>query len=127
MAGNLLKIDRVTEGDTVTLRCIGELDVVHADQLMLAAEDALGSGGRSLWVDASGVGFVDSSGLRAIVQACERCSEAGGSATVVVASGSPLLRLLKLSGMENRLPVMVVQPEPEPSDDSAGNVGFFGT
>jgi anti-sigma B factor antagonist len=127
MAESLLKIDRVTEGDTVTLRCVGELDVVHADQLMLAAGDALASGGRTLWVDASGLGFVDSSGLRAIVRACEQCGEAGGSATVVVASGSPLLRLLKLSGMENRLSVMVVQPDAEPSDDSAGDPGFFGT
>jgi anti-sigma B factor antagonist len=77
----------------------GELDGHSAPQLeaVLADLDA----GTELRIDVRGVDFVDSTGLRTLLLAQQRCEDAGGR-LVLVGPSSALRRLLELTGLRTR-------------------------
>src|SRR5690242_5632449 len=87
----------VHEGGTLTVR--GEIDLATAGRFREAVETALASSG-NLIVDLSDVTFMDSTGLRALLQARER-TEVGRRLTVEVADGGAVDRLLKLAGVKD--------------------------
>jgi anti-anti-sigma factor len=84
----------------VTMR--GELDLDRAEEVT----DRLGAlpsqGATSVVVDASGLNFIDSSGLRALLSAREQLEEAG--ATLQVTNLSPAVeRVLDMTGTRKLL------------------------
>jgi anti-sigma B factor antagonist len=79
------------------LRVTGELDAATAPDL-LAAFDGLPVQGQEVVVDMAAVSFVDSSGLRALVQ-LRQAAESTGRQLVVRRPARQALRLLQLSGL----------------------------
>lgn len=81
----------------------GELDLYTAPTLRerIAEEDA----GSSVALDVTGVSFIDSSGLGAMVASLKHVKESGGRLAIVTPDGSPVERLLALTGLDQVLQV----------------------
>lgn len=82
------------------LSASGEVDA-HTAPTLAAAIDAAGP---SVDLDLSGVGFVDSSGLRVLIDAHQRLAEAGGALRLTGVSDA-VRRLLEISGVTEYLDV----------------------
>lgn len=93
---DLLTIETSDHG----LLAVGEIDA-HTAPTLAASLDAAAPKVR---LNLSGVEFVDSSGLRVLIDAHQRLQEAGGSLTI--ASPSPAVRrLFEISGVDDYLSV----------------------
>jgi anti-anti-sigma factor len=87
-------------GDTL-LACTGELDLATVP----AFEDALRrarAGGRTIILDLSGLGFIDSRGLATILAFDRDLRESGGRLTIVRGSYA-VTRIFEVSGVLDRL------------------------
>lgn len=90
----------ITTTDT-GLRLVGELDTHTAPSLQAALADL---GGERVVIDMAGVEFVDSSGLRVLIQSHQQADEAG-RAVVLSRPSNAVRRLLEISGLEGYLNV----------------------
>ena len=75
--------DDATEGVAV-LRCDGRLNMVAAPALRSAIEHAVDGGAPRVVVDLAGAGFVDSSGLGALIAGLKKARQAGGDLRIVI-------------------------------------------
>lgn len=82
------------------LSASGEIDA-HTAPTLAAAIDAAGP---EVDLDLSGVEFVDSSGLRVLIDAHQRLADAGGGLRLTKLS-EPVRRLLEISGVSDYLGV----------------------
>ena len=82
------------------LAASGEIDAHTAPSLATAIDAA----GPDVALDLSGVEFVDSSGLRVLIDAHQRLTAAGGGLRLVALS-EPVRRLLEISGVSDYLVV----------------------
>ena len=82
------------------LAATGEIDAHTAPALAAAIEAA----GPDVQLDLSGVEFVDSSGLRVLIDSHQRLAEAGGGLRLTALS-DPVRRLLEISGVSEYLGV----------------------
>ncbi|HEV7567340.1 MAG TPA: STAS domain-containing protein [Microbacteriaceae bacterium] len=78
--------------------CAGELDLGTADQLKTAVLSALGMKSDAILVDLEEATFVDSSGLRALLEVIQECRDLG--VAIQVRPGTALRRLLELVQVE---------------------------
>lgn len=69
-----LQITTRREGDTLVIALTGELDLSSAPQLERELADAEASHPSSLVIDLAGLGFMDSTGLQALLRARERAN-----------------------------------------------------
>ena len=76
----------------------GEIDAHTSPALAAAIDEA----GPDVVLDLSGVEFVDSSGLRVLIDAHQRLADAGGGLRLVALS-EPVRRLLEISGVTGYL------------------------
>jgi anti-anti-sigma factor len=82
------------------LTLAGELDVATSDQLREAARDALQAGSRRLVLDLSGIRFIDSSGISALLETRTAAREA--SATLQLGPLSPRVsEVLRFTGVDH--------------------------
>ena len=102
-ANDLLKVTATDAGFALA----GEIDGQSSPLLAAALGDVAD---RHIAVDMSAIDFVDSSGLRVLIDAHQRAEEAGGSLTLVEIS-TPVARLLELSGMNGYLRIKPSAPE----------------
>jgi anti-anti-sigma factor len=72
-----LSIDEEGDGERTTLRLAGELDMATAGRLEAAVAAALARQESELVVDLTAVGFMDSTGLRALLRARRDCGRCG--------------------------------------------------
>jgi anti-anti-sigma factor len=81
----------------------GDLDlpVVEAFQRAVSAEGLGEAGGVIL--DLSGIRFIDSSGIHALITAWKRLPESGTRSTVIVEPGSNVERVLRMTGVLDEL------------------------
>jgi anti-sigma B factor antagonist len=93
---DLLSVETTPDG----VRATGEIDA-HSAPNLAAALDAAGP---TVRLDLSGVEFVDSSGLRVLIDAHQKLQAAGGSLTIVSPSDA-VHRLLQISGVDDYLAV----------------------
>jgi anti-sigma B factor antagonist len=97
-----LKIGVRREADRVIVRLSGELDMANAPLLQGAIEEADLQAKTMLVLDLEELQFIDSTGLRIILWARERCQE--GDREFAVTPGSPQVqRLLTVSGAGEHL------------------------
>lgn len=100
---SLLDVTTKANADgTVLVKMAGDLDLASADvlqQALLAIEKGKPS---TLYLDLSGLGFMDSTGLRLILQASERAKKAH-SRLVLVAGRESVQRVFRVTGMQERL------------------------
>jgi anti-anti-sigma factor len=95
-----LVFDRVDQDSGPLLAVRGEIDVAVVKRLSKEleglADAASASGGRAV-VDLSGVGFIDSSGVRELLKT-QRRLQSGGGELVLRAPSAPCRRVLEVSG-----------------------------
>jgi len=101
-------------GDWSVLAVVGELDL-FSYPLLRDRVRAVTMPGRSVALDLSGVSFVDSSGLGAVVGARTHVRDSGGRFAVIAPPNSPLMRLLSLTGLDQVLPSHASREELEVS------------
>jgi anti-sigma B factor antagonist len=70
-----LRLNTRVEGDRHTIVLTGELDVASAPVLEEALADACSAGAGEVVLDMSGLEFMDSTGLRAILRGKARCED----------------------------------------------------
>lgn len=102
-----LRIDPLT--GQVGYRLSGELDMATAGELTQALEEALSRGGTRILLELSELEFMDSSGLRVILEAAKRVG--ADRPIVLVGAGGAVRRLLQVSGVEGRIPGLLVEPD----------------
>lgn len=101
--GRLVKHER--RGEVLVLQVNGELDLKGAQELRTHAEKLLGEGRtRRLVLDLTGVGFIDSSGLSAILGRYRHLHELGGRMAVCGASAR-VTALLEMAGVSRFIPL----------------------
>jgi anti-sigma B factor antagonist len=100
-----LSVEQLVEGPRQTLVLAGELDLATAPELERMTELSCADGAGELVLDLSGLSFIDSTGLRAILMAREQCEEHG--CELFLTPGPPAVqRLFELTGLLERLPFL---------------------
>ncbi len=87
-------------GPAITLALVGELDLLTSGRLMEALATAIADGPEAIIVNLQELAFMDSSGLRCLLQARTLASDAGVRLAVLNGSG-PAHRLLELSDLHS--------------------------
>jgi anti-anti-sigma factor len=95
-----ITVDR--RGDTAFLAVAGELDLHTSDALTQAVGRALDTGPAAVELEASGLSFADSAGLRALLVARDDAQRRGASLRLTAVS-QPLDRLLEMTGLRDVL------------------------
>ena len=88
--------------DTLFVTVDGELDMAAEEEVVTAARAAWTTTSSELSrvvVDTSGVSFVDSSGLRALLRCRDAATEQGFEFVLRAAPDSPVQRLIDLAGV----------------------------
>ena len=97
------ELDVQTEGDRTRFVPRGELDLATAPELESAVLSAIGDG-RDVVLDLTGLTFMDSTGVRTIVSAHAAAEgSAGAFAVVRPPAGSPVARVIEISGIAEAL------------------------
>jgi len=99
-----LSLDRRTHGTWAVIDVSGELDLYTAPNFRESVLEAAGdTDPPKVIVDFRGLGFIDSSGLGAIVACLKHLRERGGDLALAAPEGSGLRRLLDLTGLDRVL------------------------
>jgi anti-anti-sigma factor len=106
------QIDTEETESGATLKLIGELDGANADVVTAQFDRAVAAGCRQITVDLAGVSFIDSAGLRAIIFVQQRAAERDLS--LIVIAPPPLLDLLEITGLTERLALAPEEAAPSP-------------
>lgn len=99
-----LSLETTREGDVLTIRLAGELDLAGAPTLEAAIEEAMAEAGCRLVIDFSALTFIDSTGIAILVAAMG--DERAAARLGFVPSPAPAVtRVLRLTGVEERMPL----------------------
>jgi anti-sigma B factor antagonist len=102
-----------TSGPVAVLTFTGDLDIATLAEAELAVAEAEAASPGVLLLDLSALGFIDSSGVRLVLQADARAREAGRRLAVVLGDGRSL-RLFEVLGLVTRLDVVAGAHELSP-------------
>jgi anti-sigma B factor antagonist len=94
----------MTPGDRATIRCEGDLDIVTAEEVKQRLATAVESSDGIVTLDLRDVGFVDSSGLGALV-AVHHYARANGANLVVRSAPDHVRNLFSLTRLDDLLTV----------------------
>jgi anti-anti-sigma factor len=97
------EMESAHDGKTGRLTLLGELDIATVPLVEEAVDAILQGGTQRLMVDLSGLGFVDSSGLRLFIVLHQRAG-AEGWALSLTKPEPQALKVFRLSGVEDDLP-----------------------
>jgi anti-anti-sigma factor len=103
-APDQLSINRRIEDGTATLLVSGEIDVASAGAFEEELHETEDSYPRRIVVDIDGLGFIDSTGLHALLRAHRR-AEQNGHELVLTRVPDHVRRLFHISGIAARLAV----------------------
>jgi anti-sigma B factor antagonist len=100
-----LTIDVKKDGSACVLTVRGEVDVYTSPLLKSHLAEAIDEGCLDIVVDLDGVGFIDSSGLGALVSGLRRVKERSGSLRIVCTKDS-ILKVFRITGLDKVFPIM---------------------
>lgn len=100
-----LGIDVSHDGGNVVIALRGELDLASAPAFSAQFDDVCSDTSAVIVVDLSELDFMDSTGLRSILLAHERCNQQGRR-FAVVPGGRQVARLLEIARVEDHLEVI---------------------
>jgi anti-anti-sigma factor len=103
MSGEL-DLVTVRHGSCAVLRVGGEVDLGTAGQLSDAAVVAMQEIGPNIVLDLSGVGFMDSTGLKVLLAVHKRAQLAGGR-LVLACAPRPVTRVVTITGLDQTFAV----------------------
>jgi anti-sigma B factor antagonist len=98
------RIDEDRRDSVVVLRLQGDLDLASADAVAQRL-DAHAEAGHAVVLDLDRLAFMDSSGLRVVLQATENSRTSGWSFSVTAGS-SQVRNLFASAGVTDRLPIV---------------------
>lgn len=107
-------------GGRLRLRLAGELDLATAPEAERVLEEAIDGGPVPVELDLSGLTFVDSTGLRLIVQTHQRCV-ARGCALSLVPGPRGVQRVFDVAGVLDLLPFVGADGAAQPEADTGGS------
>jgi anti-sigma B factor antagonist len=93
------------------LEVFGELDLATAPRLCARLDRARGERVRRLVVDLTGVDFIDSTGLRALMGASTELRHAGGKLAIALLPEGGVARLFDVTGIRESLRTFDTQRE----------------
>jgi anti-anti-sigma factor len=96
-------IEQVREQDGARLALSGELDIATVPRVEAAVNATLTAGVRTLTIDLSELGFVDSSGLRLFIVLDQRAAAEGWTLRLV-RPAEQVMKVFRVSGVEENLP-----------------------
>jgi anti-anti-sigma factor len=91
------------QGDNARLTLSGELDLATVPRVEEAVASVLAKGASRVVVDLSGLGFVDSSGLRMFITLNDRTASEGWTLGLI-RPAEPSLSVFEITGAEENLP-----------------------
>jgi len=94
-----LHVEVERDGFSTTVRCAGEIDTSTVDQLSQALGEAVGSDAAAVVLDLTGVRFMDSTGLHAVIVGATAAESVGVRFSVL--PSTPVERLLEMAGMRD--------------------------
>jgi anti-sigma B factor antagonist len=97
-----LFVSEARVGHRLVLAAEGEIDLASVPQLRAALAYAAESGCAEVWLDLSEVGFMDSTGITAIVDAR---SVFDGRRFALICPDGPVRRVLEIAGIERAIAV----------------------
>jgi anti-anti-sigma factor len=103
---DLARVVLATEDGVAVAHISGEIDLSNADEVLLQAALEIvvqRNGGQELVLDLTGVSYIDSAGIRALLELSERLAALAKGMRVVVPEGAPIERVLELAGAEQML------------------------
>jgi anti-anti-sigma factor len=103
-AGAGLSIDIAESGDVTVVTVAGELDMATEPDFSRQVAARIQARPRAVVLDLNGLGFVGSAGLKALVEQQQGAEQQNVSLRLVL-GGSPIERLLELTGLENTFAV----------------------
>jgi anti-sigma B factor antagonist len=95
-------VDTVASDGGIVLRAGGELDMATVDRLRAHIDDAI-KDAESIELDMTGVTFIDSTGLRALIMGREAAAAAGREFGVVPSDA--VRKLVELAGLTEFIPL----------------------
>ena len=110
----VLKIDVEHIDQACVIRAEGELDIATAPALKDALLQAFDSRAVSILIDLGSVSFIDSMGLRLLAWAANQSSEDGNRLRIDSGLGQ-VRRLLELTSLDQRLPLIAGTNSPAPA------------
>jgi anti-sigma B factor antagonist len=102
-ADDYYRVTTADDGDDALVAVSGEIDLHAQDRLQEVIDEAR-SGGRRLVIDLSQTTFIDSCGLRVLVNALRAQSDAGAE-MVLRAPSDPVRAVIEMAGLRDLLPV----------------------
>lgn len=102
-----LQVDVSGPVETPLVVVEGELDVATSPRFRRRLDDAVDAGARDVRVDLSSVGFMDSSGLGALMAVHHRLRDCDGRITITGAA-PPVRKILEITALDE---VFVLAPE----------------
>jgi anti-sigma B factor antagonist len=99
-----LKFAQLQVGHRIVLAASGEVDIATAPELREAVDAVLASGALDVWLDVSAVTFMDSTGVRALLDTRDALSGTGRTFAVICPPG-PVRRVIQIAGLEGSLPL----------------------
>jgi anti-sigma B factor antagonist len=97
------EINVVRDHESATVTLAGELDIATVPRVEEAIEATLTGEVQTLTIDLSGLGFVDSSGLRLFIVLDQRAAEQGWELRLM-RPDAQVLTVFQVSGVEENLP-----------------------
>jgi anti-sigma B factor antagonist len=101
--GSTLKIEQSMHGEHHVVALAGELDLAGAPELTETVDALCAAGAREIELDLHELEFIDSSGIRSILQARESCAEHAVEFFLVPPAGGAM-RIFELTGLIDVLP-----------------------
>jgi anti-sigma B factor antagonist len=94
----------ISQTGQATVTFAGELDTASADQACEYVRDAIDALGGQVLLDMAGLSFCDARGLGALVRMSRHAGQAGSSLHLV-APPPRLMKIIRITGLEDKLPV----------------------
>jgi anti-sigma B factor antagonist len=99
-----LEFAQLRVGHRTVLAASGEIDIATAPALREAVDTVLTSGALDVWLDLIAVTFMDSTGVRALLDTRDALSGTGRTFAVICPPG-PVRRVLQIAGVDRDLPL----------------------
>jgi len=94
------RVETSDHGDLVHIAVAGEVDLANAETVSRQIEAAISNRAACVSLDLSGVGYLDSAGLRVLFSLADRLATLQIELELVAPVGSPARRVIELSGLE---------------------------
>lgn len=91
----------------------GRLDIPGTDAIAAEFATLVSGENQRVVVDLTGVNFLSSFGIRALIANAKAMQKQGGRMVLLVSEGSSVMMTLKTTGIDSLIPLVTNQPEAE--------------